>query len=143
MKCFYHSADLDGKCSGAIVRSMWECELIGINYGDAFPWDSIEPGETVVMVDFCLQPFSEMVRLNELAELVWIDHHVSAIREAEACGFEARLAQVLEVGRAGCELAWEHYVGTEVPKAVRLLGRYDVWDHADPEVWPFTYGMRF
>ena len=77
MKCFYHSADLDGHCSAAIVKAVCpECELIGINYGDAFPWDLFveaeerksgsiilpakEP-ETVYMVDFCLQPFTDVV----------------------------------------------------------------------------------
>ena len=45
MKCFYHSADLDGHCSGAIVKMVYpECELIGINYGDKFP-DSQNIGE--------------------------------------------------------------------------------------------------
>lgn len=39
---FYHSADLDGFCSGAIIKySFPECELIPINYGDTFPWEII------------------------------------------------------------------------------------------------------
>jgi oligoribonuclease NrnB/cAMP/cGMP phosphodiesterase (DHH superfamily) len=29
-----------------------------------------------------------------------------------------------------------------MPKAVKLLGRYDVWDHKNPEVLPFQYGIR-
>lgn len=29
-----------------------------------------------------------------------------------------------------------------MPEAVKLLGRYDVWDHASNEVLPFQYGMR-
>ena len=38
MKCFYHSADLDGQCSGAIVKlARPDCELVGIDYGDPFP----------------------------------------------------------------------------------------------------------
>jgi hypothetical protein len=43
MICFYHSADLDGHCSGAIIKKVHpECELIGINYGDEFPWDKVK-----------------------------------------------------------------------------------------------------
>ena len=63
MKCFFHSVDLDGHCSGAIVKKAYpECEMIGINYGDSFPWGVIGPGEKVVMVDFSLQPFEDIDR---------------------------------------------------------------------------------
>ena len=145
MKCFYHSADLDGHCSGAIVNNMFfDCQMIGINYGDPFPFDSIEQGEEVYMVDFCLQPFSDMVKLNELCNLHWIDHHKTAIDEAHKQGFIANGGQFLEIGKAGCELTWEYiYPESILPRSVYLLGRYDVWDHvADESVLPFQYGMR-
>jgi hypothetical protein len=31
-------------------------------------------------------------------------------------------------GKAGCELVWECLMGSDIPRAVFLLGRYDVWD---------------
>ncbi len=150
--CFYHSADLDGHCSGAIVkRAHPEVELIGINYGDEFPWDKItgktSPRQKVYMVDFCLQsrppaPFKNMVALSGMCDLVWIDHHKSAIEEASGAGAEG-MAGVREIGKAACELAWEFFFGRSVPGAVYLLGRYDVWDlDADPEVMPFQWGVR-
>ena len=52
---------------------------------------------------------------------------------------------MLEVGKAGCELTAQWFMGTDfpLPRAIFLLGRYDVWD------WPnvkdsieFQYGMR-
>lgn len=144
MKCFYHSADLDGKCSGAIVKLKHpDCELIGINYGDAFPWDSVSPGEVVYMVDFSLQPFSEMILLNNLVDLVWIDHHESAINERNKhplVDFHGKQ----ENGRAGCELTWDWCFGPKIiPRAVYLLGRYDVWDMSNhPAAWEFQYGIR-
>lgn len=144
MKCFYHSADLDGYCSGAIVKTKYpDCELIGINYGDEFPWERIEKTEIVFMVDFSL-PMAEMDRLNRLSMLVWIDHHKSAIEEAEAAGFLALGGQLLEIGRAGCELTWRWcYPYTRIPHAVYLLGRYDVWQHHEvPGALEFQYGMR-
>lgn len=144
MKAFYHSADLDGHCSGAIIKRRYpECEMIGIDYGQLFPWDTIEKGETVFMVDFSLQPFEDMLRLNKLCKLIWIDHHKSAIDEAHEVGFFA-YEQVLEVGKAACELTWEYcYPGGGLPLAVRLLGRYDVWDLGFySNVMDFQYGMR-
>jgi len=147
MKCFYHSADLDGHCSGAIIKQKYpECEMIGINYGDEFPWGDIKEGEVVYMVDFCLQPFVDMDRLNSLCNLHWIDHHITAIEESRHPQFLASGGQFLDIGRAGCELTWAYVHGSskpyEIPWPIYLLGRYDVWDHSDTEVLPFQYGMR-
>lgn len=146
MKCFYHSSDLDGHCSGAIVKEKFpHCEMIGINYGQPFPFDKIAPGEDVYMVDFCLQPFDDMERLNSLCSLHWIDHHaVGSIDEAGLRGFLASGGQLLQVGMAGCELVWKYlHDDNEIrPAAVYYLGRYDVWDHEDPNTLPFQYGMR-
>ena len=80
MKCFYHSTDLDGRCSGALIK--WrhpECELIGIDYGQAFPWHLVDSGECVWMVDFCLQPHEDMIRLARKCDLIWINHHKTSI----------------------------------------------------------------
>lgn len=144
--CFYHSADLDGKCSAAIVRrAIPEVELYGYNYGDPFPWDKVQ-GRGVIMVDVSLQPFERMVTLQKsCAKLTWIDHHKSAIEEAEIAYVEAgfRFDGLLESGKAACELCWEHFFpGQRMPAAVLMLGRYDVWDHEDPAVLPFQFGMR-
>ena len=141
MKCFYHSADLDGHCSGAIVKYVKpDCELIGINYGDEFPWDTINQGETVYMVDFCLQPFSDMIRLEKMCDLIWIDHHKSAIDEAYKVKFLAK-EQSLVDGVGACELVWK-YFSSQMPYSVKLLAEYDVWNHSDPNTIPFQFGIR-
>lgn len=144
--CFYHSADLDGHCSGAIVKYRYpEAVIHPINYGDEFPWDSIHPDEQVFMVDFTLQPFDQMERLNKLCRLTWIDHHKTEVEEAYNRGFIANEGQLIEVGVAACELTFEHVVGLKrntIPLAVKLLGRYDVWDHSDERTLPFQYGFR-
>lgn len=146
--CFYHSADLDGHCSGAIVKyHVPEAELRGINYGETFPWDDIKPDDTVYMVDFSLQPKSDMHRLNGACNLIWIDHHKSAIEEVGTLDCEG----FQEVGLAGCELSWRYFKGDiegELPEFIALLGRYDVWDNKDKELWeneilPFQKGFRY
>lgn len=99
------------------------------------------PGETVFVVDFTIEPFENMVRLNEMCDLVWIDHHATSIDEAKRFNFSPK--GVRRVGEAACELAWEFLnPNRSMPIAVRLLGRYDVWDHKDPRVLPFQYGFR-
>ena len=143
MKCFYHSADLDGHCSGALIKRFYDlCELIPINYGDKFPWETIGEQEMVFMVDFSLQPFEEMLRLADRANLIWIDHHETAIQDYRMTGWS--IEGVRENGKAACELVWEYlFSGEEMPDAVRLLGRYDVLDlDYSNDVMPFQYGMR-
>lgn len=140
--CFYHSADLDGICSGAIAKHFIpNIELIGYDYGKPFPWDKVE-GRVVYMVDVSL-PIDEMVRLEEEAErFVWIDHHKSAIDKMidHSVEFEG----IQEVGRAGCELMWQMFLPEAgfTPTVVYFLGRYDVWDRSDSRTLPFQYGMR-
>ena len=164
--CFYHKADLDGVCSGAIVKHFVpDVELVGFDYGMEFPWDKVYPDgrnglkHTVFMVDVSLPP-ADMKRLNEVADLVWIDHHKTAI-----AAIQPRLPGLQIVGYAGCELAWLAFsalaagdtyphlfdnllakYGSTIPEAVRLLGRYDVWDKDNPDwasrILPFQYGVR-
>ncbi len=147
--CFYHSSDLDGHCSGAIVKYKFpEAQMHSINYGQQFAWDKVNTKEDVIiMVDFSLQPFVEMAKLyTEFGDrLIWIDHHISAVEEAKNWkdgednkSLNDKINGLRMVGLAGCELTWKHFFPEiEMPNAVRLLGRYDVWDHKDPNVLPF------
>ena len=151
-----------------------DAELVGIDYGDGFDWSLVQPLEVnglralrrVYLVDFSLPP-ADMKRLAESCDLVWIDHHKSAI---EACyGPGADVPYILGLRHteyAACELTWHWFSGREFcldrshtaedigawidkgpefPEAVRLLGRYDVWDAENPE-WPrieaFQFGLR-
>jgi len=142
MKCFYHSADLDGHCSGAIVKMKYPvCEMIGINYGDEFPWEAIKQGETVYMVDFSLQPFEKMIRLDNICQLIWIDHHISAIDEAIKTEWLIDKRK-LKVGIGACQLVYKYLYPGIVPTFIKLLAEYDVWNHSDPRSLPFQWGMR-
>lgn len=143
MKCFYHKSDLDGHCSGAIIKRKYpDCEMIGVDYNDRLETFDLTHGEKVFVVDFCFEPHQVMVELNKIVDLIWIDHHKTSIEWAHENGFLASAGQSLEIGKAGCELTWEFFHSTPIPYAVKMLGRYDVWDHSDPEVLPFQYGMR-
>ena len=164
--CFYHKADLDGVCSAAIVRRFVpECELVGVDYGEPFPWGMLAAkrldGERrkAYMVDFSL-PMADMRLLETMTYPVWIDHHKTAIeayradRADRGMGVGMTVA-VLDTSMAACELCWHHFAGdllpwlrddVRLPPAVRLLGAYDSWrsDSADWEkcILPFQYGMR-
>ena len=146
VKCFYHD-DLDGFCSGAIVQLKYpHAKCMKIDYGDSFDWNSIDKTDTVFMVDFGLQPFDEMLKLNQMCNLIWIDHHDTALTNQEKSGI--KLQGLQRLGSAGCELTWEYLFPNEsMPRFVSLLGDYDEWRNQDKEKWnnevmPFEYAMQ-
>ena len=138
---FYHRVDHDGKCSGAIVKSAHpDAVLHPINYNEPFPWKILKKEDTVFVVDFCLVPFSDMIRLNRSCHLIWIDHHISAIEDHIRS--KENISGLRRVGHSGCMLTWEYcYPGQPLPKAVWLLGNYDVFK-LTREILDFEYGMR-
>jgi len=147
MKCIFHSIDYDGKCSGAIVYNKFpNCELYPIDYVDKFDFDRIEQGEQVIMVDFTLETSDQMLELATLSDLIWIDHHTTAI-EIESQNGLKDVKGVRKEGIGACELVWQMFWPTKrVPYGVYLLSRYDVWQ-TESTMWkesilPFQYGMR-
>ncbi len=124
--CLYHAADLDGHCSGAIVRLTHEDTIcIGVNYEDKVPWEYIDDNTRVYIVDFSF-PMEDMIAIQKRAgRLIWIDHHKTAIEAANVCGFATQ--GLVDIGKAGCELTWAFVRGMQPkPRTVHLLGRYDV-----------------
>ena len=120
MICFYHRADLDGKCSGAIIKQKYpKCKMVGVDYGDDI--DELlkmpETGEEVYMVDFCFEPFEYMEILNTHCHFHWIDHHKSAMDEYEKSSLP--LLGIREIGVSGAELTWEYInPGKRMPLSV-------------------------
>lgn len=149
----YHD-DPDGMVAGAIVKQKHpEAETFPIDYGQEFPWDKVV-GKEVWLVDYSLPPL-EMQRLIRSAEdLVWIDHHVSAINAMARFPNQIRGLRRVEVEEgeikglgagkvSGCELTWAYvYPGQRLPEIVRLIGRFDVGEWADPRVLPCKLGFE-
>lgn len=85
--------------------------------------------------------------INLGGKIFWIDHHISAIKEYDASKLSNTIA-ILDENLAGCELTWNFiFPWRKMPLAVKLLGRYDVWNQSDQNYWndvilPFQYGFR-
>ena len=138
-----HHGDADGQASAAIVvkysgGAVTKC--ISINYGDPLPLRSETDGEDVVMVDFSMPP-EEMDAIRKRAKsFVWIDHHISAIRNWKTymgdTGAED-IDGIRVVGHAGLELTYLWYnplltlstLEDGMPKALGYLGCYDIYRH--------------
>jgi len=146
-----HHNDADGISAGAIVGYFEEnlgkeCQMYKMNYGYDVPWNLIKRAQKVYMVDFGLQPFSDMIKLKEIVgedNFIWIDHHKTAIEDMKKSGQSFQGIQ--RVGDAGCELTWEWFTADKIyPRGIQLIGRYDVWDldfHED--VLIYQTGIRF
>lgn len=149
MICYYHNRDLDGFCSGAIMRrKLPNAEFIGYDYGQ--PFEQIV-GEEIIMADVSL-PMPTMQKVAQASgfRFIWIDHHASAIKDFKDFfgeGYDG-INAILQDGIAACEIAWNYFFPKEkMPIAVSLLGKYDTWRNQDPYEWenrilPFQYGMR-
>lgn len=148
----FHSADMDGFCSGAIVKKFLlehdipECEInmIPFNYGDPSPLPLNGP---VYMVDISL-PEEDMLTLSKNEEFVWCDHHISAIKDS--IGKYDFVEGVRKVGDSASLLAWEFFFpDVYVPNIVYWVDRYDVWKKKDETgydnweaVMQIQWGMR-
>lgn len=152
MLAIYHSRDLDGYSSGAIIKHRYpEAKLIGFDYGQELNLESSDLGKPIIMSDVSMK-MPDMVKLAEKSnwQLTWIDHHRSAIKEYnDFVGENENFCKaVLEDGVAACEGTWKYlFPDKKIPRAIKLLSDYDVWNNKDKNKWeneilPFQFGMR-
>lgn len=144
IKCFYHRIDLDGHCSGAIIKKKFSnVKLIGIDYNDIFPWEEIDKDCTIYMVDFSLSSPEDMISLYNSCNFIWIDHHESALKQSKEYGYDKYIDGIRSLDKAGCELTWEYCFSKKIPLHVWLAGRYDVWQHHEDErILPYQAGSK-
>lgn len=168
----YHSADFDGIFCREIARKFLpDAELIGWNFGEP-PVDYFKiSGRNVVVMDLPLDAPVDAKFPDDLKKTldvqgryygsestVWIDHHKTSIETHPASIPGYRID-----GVAACRLAWQWFAnpvavtGPETrlpfkdefierkvsePRAVRLAGEYDIWDHRGDGDLEFQFGLR-
>ena len=138
--CLHHN-DSDGRASGAIVRYALgsQVQLFEIDYGEPVPWERIQVAERVIIVDYSLS-ILEMQRIAADHELIWIDHHISAI---QALGeLSNSIAGIRDISAAGCVLCWRFFFPDQpLPTAIILIGDRDIWRQAEPDSPAFNEGL--
>lgn len=147
-----HSADFDGKCSEAIARRALgdTATYHPYDYRDEVP--DLTPYDRICLIDVS---FPRDVMIQCADRIVWIDHHISKMRELDGVFIPGYRID----GVAACRLAWqwftipegedpplptkEDYVNRTVsePCAVQLLGEYDIWDKRNSDVDTFQLGL--
>lgn len=143
MKVFYHN-DMDGECAGHVINSYddWptpSASFQAMQYGDEFPFDEIKPDSRVYILDYSIEP-AEMERLLKITEnVIWIDHHKTAIEKYAE--FPEEILGLRSTEMAGCCLAYQWVwknrspydrMLEKIPRYVKLVG--------DRDTWAFEYG---
>ena len=172
MKILHH-CDHDGYCAAYVVKHCAvnyldidkdDIEYIEMDYNRPTPFDKIEKDETVYIVDFSIPPEDMNELLAKTENVVWIDHHKSAIEKYDGYIFkvpyivdgvrygmweydDGNIKGIREEGKAGCELAWEyfakmypHSMSSVMPQVVYLIGDWDTWRHESPSSKSFHFG---
>jgi len=153
MKILYHN-DMDGKCAAHVV--LWldndavpgTC-LIPMQYGMDMPFEHIGKDEKVYILDFSIEP-EDMVFLLKITEnVVWIDHHKSAIAKYEdfewkdgsgASHDESWIGGVRDTHDSGCYLTYRWFGRGKaqlVPEYIILISDRDTWQ------WKFGDMTKF
>ena len=188
----YHDADFDGKLSNEVCRFHLKrlypdanVHSYGWDYGRPVPLPDIGPPDegthhpddpratagqllewrfwdAIYIVDLSVD---ELMARPELRDnIVWIDHHKSAIekwddRKAPISGNPVPNFDGYRIdGVAACRLCWQWFTvpkwrelprkqdfidrRVSEPELIRLAGEYDIWDHRDPDAKALQFGLR-
>lgn len=124
---FYHSKDMDGSFSGAVVKYKYpDIELRGWDYRDEVPsFESMEGYDEVILIDITF-PFDILQELGTRTKLTVIDHHVSFKKQVDDFPFPVSFEYIYDDKLSACELGFKHYFGY-IPPIVELVGKYDTW----------------
>lgn len=146
--CVYHSRDLDGWCSAAIVRNVYsDKEKHVLRF---FPWDYVDKlpdlelfkwADELIIVDVCFPPsyLNELMSLCLKLKVLVIDHHKTTIDRMNE--YSADVQFYCTDKFAACELTWvfhntylkvEEFTQEEeyrLPDTIRFLGLYDSFRH--------------
>ena len=140
--CFHHN-DADGRASGAIARYALGHELLLIesDYDEQpIPWDQIESTDQIYVLDFSF-PIVDMQKMAAGRQLIWIDHHKSAL--AELNDVAATWPGIRDLTEAACVLTWQYFFPQRpIPQAVTLIGDRDIWRWAEADTGAFTEGLH-
>ena len=143
MKCLHHN-DADGLCAAYWVHrrysTMKKEDFYTVNYGisNEMWFNNVEKDETIIIVDFSLEIDVMKELLNKTKNIIWIDHHQSAI--AKYKDFDIDIKGLRYDGIAGCMLTWCYFnkmndgritfnpsMCFEAPWMTKYVHDHDVW----------------
>jgi oligoribonuclease NrnB/cAMP/cGMP phosphodiesterase (DHH superfamily) len=167
--CIYHSKDLDGLTSGAVIYSHQkaygeDCILVPYDFGEKLDTRRFK-GKSTIMIDVSMEmDRMEMLSVNAM-EFLWLDHHLSAYNKLKKYCLEKNytvteieynsLITRIEVKEmnliyfyssrlSGCEIAstlCAKNLTKNSREVITILGQYDTW--RDVEEKKFAYDKNW
>jgi len=157
----FHHDDLDGLCSGAIIKNYLiktHGEAIESNlFTFVCDYDrnaqmknieeaNIEEDSVVYVVDFCFDDDLMEMLIHKVHHnnFIWIDHHSTAIKRMKEFKFEG----VQDTRYSATMLAWIYANGeTNIPLVVQYIDTFDCWKKDNDNKWnnvimPFKYALE-
>lgn len=146
----YHARCADGFTSAWLVNQYvasgrqheWSREWVVAHhagvYGDPPP---PARGRFVYIVDFSYAPDAMLAIAEQAQQVVWIDHHATAIKAMQ--GIEhPRLMKIVSTERSGAYLTSKFLWPDREPlDMVKLVDDRDRWQFKDPRSRPFAAGL--
>lgn len=153
----FHKIDFDGQGSASIAREYLlkngyteeKIEMYPINHGDDMEkyLESII-NKDVIMVDFSLTTDNMEILIKNSNDLIWIDHHITPIKEMQELGLEEEIKGVRTVDFSAIELTWRFFFpNAKIPKIIYNLGVFDSWRDSNKDNWenfvmPVQFAMK-
>jgi oligoribonuclease NrnB/cAMP/cGMP phosphodiesterase (DHH superfamily) len=148
----YHSRDLDGWTSGAIIaKANKGIKLVGFNYGEDEELFKLPDNLEVIMADVSVKmPVFDRLMEEKNWKITWIDHHALVIKECEEFYPKGHpnLTTIFNTKISACEGCWKYFFpDDDMPKTVEMLGVFDTFrgqhnDNWETEIIPFQYAMQ-
>ena len=170
-----HHNDMDGRSGGYILYKYFsafvpkeDIKTIECGYNGSFNWDKLVNKDTIVaIVDYSLnnQNFQTLTKIVPEKNIIWIDHHKSAIEQYQE---QKNLDGLRNINYSGAELAYMYLNGycqnfdnpdkvkkgnlvtdfedayASIPLWVKEVGNFDCWRtniHMDYSK-QFNYGIQ-
>lgn len=145
MTIFYHN-DADGHCAAALVAlyreeecknctSNYEQRFCEMDYNTPFPIEYIKNDEVVYILDYSIDPEDMRKLLAKTENVIWIDHHKTAIEKYNDFGVDIRGIREAD-GDSGCLLTYKYLLRSRklmdingIPSMVTLINDWDTWTH--------------
>lgn len=146
----YHD-DMDGWISADILMTYLSGEVIlhECSYQrNNFSFKNIKNNDTVYILDYSFPP-QKMKLLKQKTDLIWIDHHKSAIELSQEYGY-SDVKGIRKNGKCGAQLTYEYCYGSKVVsnKFVKYVGQFDTYRNSEDRqffhetILPFFYGFE-
>lgn len=93
-------------------------------------------GKDVVILDFSFKRKEYFELLDRANSVQLIDHHASAMKDLEGAP-----GVFFDMSKSGARLAWEAFVGQDIPDLIRYIEDIDLWKFQYPETQHVFYGL--